>query len=107
MIEIFRGDSKTIKVSVTNNGAVMDLTGYVAKLTVKASEKDADYLMQAQVANIENPTAGIIVFELKPTDTDITHGHHVYDIEIRKGTGDDLKVYTVAMGEFKVNTDIG
>ena len=104
MIKIFRGDSKTIKVSVTNNGEVMDLTGYTAKLTVKASEKDTDYLMQVEVPNIANPTAGIIVFNLSPTDTDIAPGRHLYDVEIRK---DPNLVHTVAIGEFIVKWDVG
>jgi len=103
-IEIYRGDSKTIKVSVTNNGAVMDLTGYTAKLTVKASEKDADYLMQAEVANIESPTEGIIIFNLSPTDTNIAPGRHLYDVEIRK---EPDTVHTVAIGEFIVKWDVG
>ena len=103
-IELYRGDSKTIRVSVTNNGEVMDLTGYVAKLTVKASEKDADNLMQVEVANIDNPTAGIIVFNLSPTNTNIAPGRHLYDVEIRK---DPNLVHTVAIGEVIVDWDVG
>lgn len=105
MIEIYRGDSKTIKVSVTNNGEVMDLTAYVARLSLKRSEQQIDTDLQLTVDTIGSPELGNIVFELTPDKTKpLLPGQYYYDVEIKQTNTD--KVYTVAKGIMRVLTDI-
>lgn len=113
MIELYRGDSKTIKVQVlskitpTDPGLPFDLTGYTARLTIKRNENDADFQLQKSVTDIDSPELGLVVFELKPSDTADLSGSGVYDIEIRNEIdAEHVKVYTVKKDSVRVIKDI-
>jgi len=102
MLTIYRGDTPTISVNVTDDNGVFDLTGWAAKLTGKGNINLPAKILEKVITDIPNPELGIIVFELSATDTDMPIGEHYYDIEISK----DDKVHTINCDKIKVLQDV-
>lgn len=109
-VSMFRGDSHTVQVTVQSrnltSGALtpQDLTGGVGKLTVKKKDSDTANLLQ-KTANPDSPaTAGIISFNIDPSDTaSMSPGVYTYDVQISLSGG---RVYTVAKDRFELKADI-
>ena len=104
-IEIYKGDTKTIQVTVKDaDGVVLDLTSYTMLMTVKktASLSDSAAAFQA-TAVIASPATGVGVFTLTHAQTNITAGTYYYDVQINDGT---TSVYTVMSSLFNVLQDI-
>lgn len=84
--ELIRGDSRTIKVTFKDaDGALYDLTGATAYLTINRNGKptsDLSAAVQITETNIENPASGIVTFRLTPTDTDLTPGTYWFDVQL-------------------------
>lgn len=107
MLKIFRGDSKTIKVTITNNGEAFDLTGFTIKLTIKKNNNNEDLLLTTDIAEIEDPTSGIVVFYLSPTQTGaLPTTILLFDVEVRKDDGKELLVYTVIKDKLEIVKDL-
>lgn len=102
MITIYRGDTPTISVTVTDDNGAFDLTDWVAKLTVKGDIKSTETLLEKEIDSIPNPETGIVVFELTSAETDFPIGEHYYDVELTK----DAKVHTVVCDKIKVLQDV-
>lgn len=86
---LITGDDRTIKVT-----APFDLTGYTVTLTVKsptalASNSDAGATIQKVVTPPSNAetTAGICYIPLTATQTRVTAGKYVGDIQFVDGAG--------------------
>jgi hypothetical protein len=90
-LDIFRGNSKTVKVSVLDEDVAYNLTGYTAKLSVKKTLTDSSSLIEL-TGVIDTPLDGVIAFEFTPDISNLTPGKYYYDIEIRNA---DPKVYTI------------
>jgi hypothetical protein len=107
-LRIFRGDTRLITVPVTlkSTGAVFDLTGYKAIFTVKKSANlpDSAAILQKTVNDIQNPTLGVINFELDENDTDVKQGNYTYDVQISNDTTRDIK--TVVVDSFQIVDDV-
>lgn len=91
-LEIKRGDDKTIRFLYQNSsGGAINITGYTIFFTVK-SEIDDDAtdglaVISKTVTSHTNPTAGITNIVLTDTDTNVTPGIYVGDIQVKDTSG--------------------
>jgi len=106
-LEVIQTDTKTYKVVVTENGAVVDISGHILFFTVKAKLTDADTaaLISKTVTCPHNAAseAGIGYITLSSTDTNIASSNYTYDIKYQNSTG--LRK-TIISGEYQVNTTV-
>ncbi len=110
IVRIYRGDNRTLKVSVVDgNDAPVSLAGVTVKYSVKIRliENQAKIDKSSGVGSeilITNPANGVYEVYLIPSDTqDLEEGVYEYDSEITTVTG---KVYTVVRGKFVVLVEI-
>lgn len=85
---VFRGESKTLRLEVTQSSVAVDLTGAVVYFTVKQGVSDRDPLFQKTSTEptqieITNPRAGVANILLTPVDTaNLDAGDYIYDVWI-------------------------
>jgi len=106
-IEIYRGDTHTITVTVTNaDGTAFNLTGYTMKLTVKTNKSDPDSsALLTKDATINSPaTLGKGTIALSATDTNKVAGDYWYDVQIKNANSSDVK--TILLDQFNILQDI-
>lgn len=88
-IQLTRGDSAMIQVSIANdaNGAEYELDpNDILRMTVKSNVRNTDYVFQKELS-------GSTSFHIVPEDTrDAQFGKYVYDVEL---TTVDGEVYTI------------
>ena len=105
-IELYRGDTALITCRVKQNRVVFDLTDYTIEINVKEdySKSDSDILFTV-TGTISNPTTGIGIINLGPTETDRECKKYVYDIKIYKDDeyGDPIDIKTLKTGYFVIN----
>jgi len=104
--DIIRGDSRDIQLKfIDKTGSAIDITGSAVWLTIKKNkgDLDADAILQKKVTAHYNPSGGITIISLEPTDTNIAEGVYWYDIQITMASG---KVYTVENGKVKIIKDV-
>lgn len=105
-ISLFRGDTDEITVTVVDgNGDVFNLTNFTMKLTVKnnATDNDTDAVIGPLTATISTPTSGIGVISISTTNSNISQGKYVYDVQINNGTS---VVKTVIKSTFEIKEDV-
>jgi hypothetical protein len=106
-LEVIRTDTKTYKVTITDDGAVVNITGHTLFFTVKAKITDADSaaLISKTVVcpNNSDSIAGIGFITLSSTDTAILAGNYTYDLKYQKDT--NLRK-TVMSGIYQVNNTV-
>lgn len=109
-IELYRGDSRTFKVTVKDeNGNAVDITGASIKFSVKERIGDASYVFQktsAQSSEITITDAANGEYEvyIVPANTqNLDIVSYQYDSELIVATGE---VYTIVRGEFTVLAEI-
>jgi hypothetical protein len=99
-ISIVVGNSRIITVPVTyeDDDSVVDLTGYSAKLYVKAKSSDASPLIEV-AGTITTPTNGIITFGITHANTTAkTPANYKYIVTVYKTDLSDVQ--TVIEGVF-------
>lgn len=97
-----RGDTKDLKLTLTQDGVIYPLTGCTALLSVNSKKEPTtnDYLFQS-IAAIDIPT-GVLTFPF--TDEDVNHvGDFYYDVQITDGSG---KKSTILEGKWTLKQDI-
>lgn len=102
-----RRDDETYAYTLTTyEGDIVDLTGGKAWFTVKATneetESDSDAIIQKEITEFTNPTAGIIYIELTNEDTNHDPGIYWYDLQFKDSRGK----YTTKIGKFVITQDI-
>ena len=105
-LEIYRGDTLTITVTVTDDeGDAFDLTSYTMKLTVKnnSQDTDANALIGPITATISAPTTGVGSIAISAVQSAVDIGEYVYDIQINNSTTD---VKTIVKSTFTVLDDV-
>jgi hypothetical protein len=106
-LDILRGDDVFYRLVFTDSdGQPIDITGWKIYFTakVKNTDSDDDAVIKRDTSDPhEDPTQGIAIIHLTTTDTSITPGKYIYDIQIKKAT---LEIFTLMQGEFRVNQDI-
>jgi hypothetical protein len=88
-MEIIRGDTVPLTITVLANGSALNITGYTFFFTAKRTSGDADgsAVISKTVTTLSDPTHGIMVITLTPTDTAIDAGKYLYDIQMVSGAG--------------------
>lgn len=101
---VTRGDSPVIPITVTSNGAALDVTGYTFTLTVNASDDPADdtgALFQIAGTVVDGP-AGRVDFQ--PSVADLTQTPDVYNYDVQMVGGGSTR--TILKGSFTIDPDI-
>lgn len=112
---VIRGDTCNIQVTITNptTGAVMDLSGYTAFLTVKPSVNNTSNgnddattaVVQMSQFPIPDAANGIVEFSIPPATTGaITPGTYFYDVQIKDNSGN---IFSSVPDKFIVLGDVG
>jgi hypothetical protein len=105
ILNVFRGDDAVIPITITNDGSVVNITGYTFWLTVKTNEDDTDAeaLIQKKVESHTNPTQGITTITIPNSEMNLTPGLYHYDIQMKTSGG---IIVTLVKDIFKVKRDI-
>jgi hypothetical protein len=78
-------------ITYKDNGVAVNLTGYTARMQVRATLESASTLVELTTANGRialGGTAGTITLTISATDTAaLTSGRGVYDLELVSGSG--------------------
>lgn len=91
-LEIFQGDTKTYRITVTDGSVAIDITGYTVYFSVKQNNTG---IIEKVVTSLADPENGIADIVLSSTDTDIEVGQYDYDIRLKD---DSDNVYTLSKG---------
>jgi hypothetical protein len=90
-ILIEQGATFSQLVTYKDNGVAVNLTGYTARMQVRATLESASTLVELTTANSRialGGTAGTITLTISATDTaGLTAGRGVYDLELVSGSG--------------------
>jgi hypothetical protein len=107
---LVRGDDWTLKLVLTSDSSVLDITGYTFWFTLKSSVDDADpgaLQVTSTPSTATSPTEasqGILYINASKTLTDsLTPGTYNYDVQQIDGSN---KVQTLLIGKVKVVKDI-
>jgi hypothetical protein len=102
-IRVYRGDSKTIDITVTSSdGDTVDVSGATAIFTARQGESDTSAAI-VDTLSIENGPAGQIRLSLSPSQTSITPRSYAADIQL---TMPDSTVQTIWRSRFVVEWDV-
>jgi hypothetical protein len=78
-------------ITYKESGVAVNLTGYTARMQVRATLESASTLVELTTANSRialGGTAGTITLTISATDTEaLTSGRGVYDLELVSGSG--------------------
>jgi len=90
-ILIEQGATYSQVITYKDNGVAVNLTGYTARMQVRATLESASTLVELTTANSRialGGTAGTITLTISATDTAaLTAGRGVYDLELVSGSG--------------------
>ena len=102
-IRVFRGDSKTIDITVTSSdGDTVDVSDARAIFTARVGESDTNAVI-IDTLSIENGPAGKIRLLLSPSQTSITPRSYAADIQL---TLPDSTVNTIWRSRLIVEWDV-
>jgi hypothetical protein len=107
-LAIVRGDSISYNVNFTyDSGSAVNITNYIIFFTVKKSfqDNDSSALISKTISNHINPTGGETIISLNTTDTEISPGKYVYDIQY-KNDSNNIKTPMGLIGDFIVLPDV-
>ena len=80
---LYKNKSKSFSVAILDSaGVAQDLSGFKLIFTVRPSVDDVATAVISKEAVIATPASGIGVFSLTPSDTNVTLGDYVYDIQL-------------------------
>ena len=98
-IEVYQGNTKTIQVSLTNDGSPFLLDGYTCQFAVKANKYDTELLIDIEAA-VGDITDNTVIFTLSSANTLVDVGSYYYEVFI--SNVDPAFAKTVASGIFSV-----
>ena len=107
-LTIIRGDTTNITLTLTDqDGDAIDLTGATVFFTAKPDFDndilDAAAVITKEVTSHSDPTNGITVIPLTPSDTDITPGIYQYDVQVKDAGG---SIFSLPARQLKVIEDV-
>lgn len=103
---IRKNDTNIIDTFYYNEEDILvDISGATIFFTVKnkPSDIDNDAILKKTITSLTDPQNGNCEIELSSTDTNLTVGNYVYDIQIKLSTG---KIYTCSEGNICIKQDI-
>lgn len=105
-LEIKRGDtwSRTLEFE-DSNGARINITGWTIFFTakVKADDPDASAVISKTITTLSNPTNGEAEIVLSYSDTNLTIGQYLFDIQVKTAANE---IITVLEGIITITKDI-
>lgn len=104
---LVRGDDWVIKLTITSDGQVVDISGHTFWLTLKEAQDDADpgALQTSIVASGVDATNGIVFVKAPRADTStVEPKNYYYDIQHLDNTTDTMQ--TLLIGRANVVKDI-
>lgn len=109
-IERRRGDTRDLRIKLSENGVALDVTGYTALLTINVEKEPADItnqVFQATGAPVPGSEAeGLINFDFDLFDSngaDVQPGAYFYDVQVTDAASERS---TPLIGKFTVKQDI-
>lgn len=105
-IMIEKGATFRLTVNVTDSGVIKNLTGYSARMHIRATPNILSILLDASTyITINNPTQGQLTIGIPATITSaITWTKGVYDLEVY--TAADADVIRVLQGEIAATPEV-
>lgn len=99
-----RNDTIKWTITVKQDGAAIDITGWAFFFTVKASVDDADSaaLIKVDWSSHSDPTNGETVLTVPAASTNLT-GEKVYDLQYKDGAGE---IHTLLWGLMTFDKDV-
>jgi hypothetical protein len=110
-LEMFRGRSQQFDLTITKDGAPLNVTGWRFWLTVKARPADADADAIFQVTDEDfsrtNPTVGLVSCLVRPAKTAALklNSDRAYFFDVQ-GTDGGEGVYSVAGGQLTIHPTV-
>jgi len=104
-IERRRGDTKDLRIRLTDSGTAIDVTSFSGIITLDPSPAPDDALNNVFTttgAPTGTPTDGILVFDMVAF-TAVSPGVFFYDVQITDAAGE---ISTLLIGKFTVKQDI-
>ncbi|MFN7019896.1 MAG: hypothetical protein ACK4WH_01035 [Phycisphaerales bacterium] len=103
-VEAYQGDTWQLVIYFERDGVPIDLTGYTAKMQVRAGRSSSATLLADAICTIGSPTLGRIDVEVpKETMAGIAAGRYWWDVQVTSGAGVRT---TLAFGEVLVLPEI-
>lgn len=110
-ITIVRGDDVSFTTTFTDaDGSAIDITGYTVFFTVKEAKRvvdddtsDSAAIITKDVTSHSDPTAGVTIISLTDTQTNVTPGEYVYDLQLNDGSDG---ISSTESGIFEVLADV-
>jgi len=105
-LEVTRGDSVDWDIYFNDeHNANIDITGWTLFFTVKdnAGQVDDDAKIKKDITTHTDPINGKSTISLSSSDTANLLGNYLYDIQVKKSTG---QIKTIAEGILVVSKDI-
>jgi len=106
LLEIKRGDSKDYTLIFKDeDGNYIDITGWTVFFTAKVGIDDTDNeaVIKKTITIHTNPTAGQTKIQLTSADTNLNPISYVFDIQIKKSTGE---IQTIIEGLITIKKDV-
>ena len=103
---IYRKNTWEYLLTFTDDaGDALPITGWTIFFTVKESfsDADADAKISKDITSHYDAAGGISKISLTSSDTDVTPGNYIYDIQVLK---DDGSIVTILIGEVKVKSRV-
>lgn len=99
-----RNDTIKWTLTIKQDGAVVDITGWAFFFTVKTSVDDADAaaLIKVDWSSHSDPTNGVTILTVPKESTNQT-GQKVYDLQYKNGAGE---IHTILWGNLTFDKDI-
>jgi hypothetical protein len=105
-IQCRRGDTTSITIVLKNSaGVAINITGYTIWFTVKPffNSTDTGATIQKKATVFTDPTNGTHTYTLTNTDTTISNGNYVYDIQVKDTSS---VITTPIVGDFEVLPEV-
>lgn len=102
---IYQGSTDALSLVWTRDGAVVDLTGYSAKMQLRHSANDAAFVAEFSTANgkiVLTSVGGITVHFDSATTAAIAASSYVYDLDMT--TGADTR--TIIAGTVTISREV-
>jgi len=104
---LVRGDDWSIKLTVTENNSIVNITNYTYWFTLKSDidSSDPGQLQVSTVASGVNATNGIVYINVPHASTNITAQTYNYDVQ-QADTSSPPIIKTILLGKVKVVKDV-
>lgn len=79
-----RGDTFRKKITITKNGAPVDITGWKIYFSLKRNKYDTNTVLQKEIVEHTSPTTGESLLLLLPAETSNLSGSYYYDLQIKR-----------------------